>query len=96
MTSAHLPKGIKYMRVALLTFTETSAMKMRKQSSSMLSVRPQGGSQAFWRYRTSDVTVSEEGISMNARAKISVMAAIKILRDQENTNVVIKFKWPKK
>lgn len=68
-----------------LTFTETSTIKTRKQNSSMLSVRPQGGSQAFERYRTSDVIVSDEGSSMNASTKISVIVILKILREEENT-----------
>lgn len=58
----------------------------------MLSVRPQGGFQASERYRTSDVTVSEEGVSMKARARISVMVRIKILKEKENTRVAIKEK----
>lgn len=63
----------------MLTFTDTSTTNTRKQSSSMLSVRPQGGFQAGRRYRTSDVTVSEEGSSMKAKAKITVMVKLKIL-----------------
>lgn len=64
---------------ALLTFTDTSIMKTRKHSSSMLSVRPHGGSHAGRRYRTSDVTVSEDGVSMKAKARIMVMVKLKIL-----------------
>lgn len=75
-----------------LTFTETSIIKTRKQSSSMLSVRPQGGSQAFERYRTSDVMVSDEGSSTNASTKTSMMVILKILREEENTTAVVKCK----
>lgn len=56
----------------------------------MLSVRPQGGFQASERYRTSDVTVSEEGVSMKARARISVMVRIKTLKEKESTRAAIK------
>lgn len=63
----------------MLTFTDTSSMNMRKQSSSTLSVRPHGGSQAGRRYRTSDVIVSEEGLSMKAKARIIVMVKLKML-----------------
>lgn len=70
---------IEDQRNVTLTFTDTSTMNTMKQSSSMLSVRPQGGFQAGGRYRTSDVTVSEEGFSMKAKARITVMVKLKIL-----------------
>lgn len=54
-------------------------MNTRKQSSSMLSVRPHGGFHAGRRYRTSDVMVSEEGFSTKAKARIIVMVKLKIL-----------------
>lgn len=63
----------------MLTFTDTSTMNTRKQNSSMLSVRPHGGFHAGRRYRTSDVTVSEEGFSIKAKARIIVMVKLKIL-----------------
>jgi len=66
----------------MLTFTDTSTMNTRKQSSSMLSVRPHGGFHAGGRYRTSDVIVSEDGFSMNAKARITVMVKLKILFGQ--------------
>lgn len=80
LKQAAKPKPFTQRQVeALLTFTDTSITKTRKHSSSMLSVRPHGGSQAGRRYRTSDVTVSEDGVSMKANARIMVMVKLKIL-----------------
>lgn len=66
------------------TFTETSATKTSRQSASMPSVRPQGGSQGGARKRTSAVLVSDEGVSMKAKARTKKMVKPRALEGRQN------------
>lgn len=59
---------------SVVTFIDRSRKKMMRHTISMLSVNPHGGSQGGFLYRRSEVMDREEGFSMNAKQRMTVMA----------------------
>lgn len=77
--------------LAVLTLTARSREKTMRQTISILSVRPHGGSQGGERYRGSEETEREDGRSTNASNNTTAMVRPKPLRHYKMSEWIDKW-----